>query len=115
MFSIALPVRSQRCSSLIAQLSLTANCTDAARRELVAAGLRTGPDVAPARGGVGTGELADRRRDDQAAGGEGAAVGGDGFAGDEVHVAWAFSIALGLVGGFALWSLRGLRRAEAAG
>ena len=37
------------------------------------------------------------------------------LAGDEVHVAWAFSIALGLVGGFALWSLRGLRRAEAAG
>ncbi len=37
------------------------------------------------------------------------------LAGDEVHVAWAFSIALALVGGFALWSLRGLRHAEAAG
>ena len=37
------------------------------------------------------------------------------IAGDEVHVASAFVIAVGLVGGFALWSLRGLRKAEAAG
>ena len=37
------------------------------------------------------------------------------LAGDEVHVASAFAIAFGLVGGFALWSLRGLRKAEAAG
>ena len=36
-------------------------------------------------------------------------------AADEVHVASAFAIALGLVSLFALWSLRGLRRAEAAG
>jgi ABC-2 type transport system permease protein len=37
------------------------------------------------------------------------------LAGDEVHVASAFLIALGLVGLFAAWSLRGLRKAEAAG
>jgi len=37
------------------------------------------------------------------------------LAGDEVHVAAAFGIALGLILGFALWSLRGLRKAEAAG
>jgi ABC-2 type transport system permease protein len=37
------------------------------------------------------------------------------LAGDEVHVASAFVIALGLVGLFAAWSLRGLRKAEAAG
>ena len=37
------------------------------------------------------------------------------IAGDEVHVASAFMIAVGLVGGFALWSVRGLRKAEAAG
>ena len=36
-------------------------------------------------------------------------------AADEVHVAAAFTITLGLVALFALWSLRGLRRAEAAG
>jgi ABC-2 type transport system permease protein len=37
------------------------------------------------------------------------------LAGDEIHVLSAFAIALGLVSLFALWSLRGLRRAEAAG
>jgi len=37
------------------------------------------------------------------------------LAGDEVHVALAFGLALGLVAIFAVWSLRGLRRAEAAG
>ncbi len=37
------------------------------------------------------------------------------IAGDEVHVASAFVIALGLVALFAAWSLRGLRKAEAAG
>lgn len=36
-------------------------------------------------------------------------------AGDEVYVASAFAVALGLVALFALWSLRGLRKAEAAG
>jgi hypothetical protein len=37
------------------------------------------------------------------------------LAGDEVHVAAAFAIALGLVALFSFWSLRGLRNAEAAG
>ena len=37
------------------------------------------------------------------------------LAGDEVHVFSAFVIAVGLVSLFALWSLRGLRKAEAAG
>lgn len=37
------------------------------------------------------------------------------LAGEEVHVASAFGIALGLVGLFATWALRGLRSAEAAG
>jgi ABC-2 type transport system permease protein len=37
------------------------------------------------------------------------------LAGDEVHVASAFGIALGLVALFGTWSLRGLRKAEAAG
>lgn len=37
------------------------------------------------------------------------------LAGEEVHVASAFGIALGLVGLFGMWSLRGLRKAEAAG
>ncbi|MDQ3066682.1 MAG: ABC transporter permease [Actinomycetota bacterium] len=36
-------------------------------------------------------------------------------AADEIHVASAFAIAVGLVALFTLWSLRGLRRAEAAG
>lgn len=37
------------------------------------------------------------------------------LAGDEVHVLSAFGIALGLVALFGTWSLRGLRKAEAAG
>ena len=37
------------------------------------------------------------------------------LAGDEVYVISAFAIALGLVSLFAVWSLRGLRKAEAAG
>jgi ABC-type multidrug transport system permease subunit len=37
------------------------------------------------------------------------------LAGDEVHVALAFGLALGLGMLFAAWSLRGLRKAEAAG
>jgi ABC-2 type transport system permease protein len=37
------------------------------------------------------------------------------LAGDEVHVLSAFAIAAGLVLLFALWSLRGLRKAETAG
>jgi ABC-2 type transport system permease protein len=37
------------------------------------------------------------------------------LAGDAVHVALAFSIALTLVGGFIVWSLRGLSKAEATG
>jgi ABC-2 type transport system permease protein len=37
------------------------------------------------------------------------------LAGDEVHVFSAFVIAIGLVSLFVLWSLRGLRKAEAAG
>ena len=37
------------------------------------------------------------------------------LAGDEVHVLLAFGLALGLIGGFTLWALRGLRSAEAAG
>jgi ABC-2 type transport system permease protein len=37
------------------------------------------------------------------------------LAGDPEQVALAFLVALGLVGAFALWSIRGLRRAEAAG
>ena len=37
------------------------------------------------------------------------------LAGDEVYVVSAFAIALGLVSLFAFWSLRGLRKAEAAG
>jgi ABC-2 type transport system permease protein len=36
-------------------------------------------------------------------------------AGDEVHVLSAFAVAVGLVALFAVWSHRGLRRAEAAG
>jgi ABC-2 type transport system permease protein len=37
------------------------------------------------------------------------------LAGNEVHVALAFGLALGLILGFSLWALRGLRSAEAAG
>ena len=37
------------------------------------------------------------------------------LAGDEVHILSAFVIAAGLVALFSLWSLRGLRKAEAAG
>ena len=37
------------------------------------------------------------------------------LAGDEVHVLLAFGLAVGLIGGFAYWALRGLRSAEAAG
>ena len=37
------------------------------------------------------------------------------LAGDEVYVAFAFAIALTLVGLFVVWSLRGLQKAEAAG
>ena len=37
------------------------------------------------------------------------------LAGDEVHVALAFGLTLGLIALFGAWSLRGLRRAEAAG
>jgi ABC-2 type transport system permease protein len=37
------------------------------------------------------------------------------LAGDEVHVLSAFVITAGLVSVFAVWSLRGLRKAEAAG
>jgi ABC-2 type transport system permease protein len=37
------------------------------------------------------------------------------LAGDELHVALAFGIAVALIGGFSLWALRGLRSAEAAG
>ena len=37
------------------------------------------------------------------------------LAGDEIHVLSAFAIGLGLVALFAFWSLRGLRKAEAAG
>jgi ABC-type multidrug transport system permease subunit len=37
------------------------------------------------------------------------------LAGEPEHVALAFGVALALVAGFALWALRGLRRAEAAG
>jgi ABC-2 type transport system permease protein len=37
------------------------------------------------------------------------------LAGDEVHVLSAFAIAAGLVLLFSFWSLRGLRKAEAAG
>ena len=37
------------------------------------------------------------------------------LAGDEIHVAAAFGIALALISGFVLWSVRGLRKAEAAG
>jgi ABC-2 type transport system permease protein len=37
------------------------------------------------------------------------------LAGDEVHVTLAFAIAVTLVGAFLVWSLRGLRKAEAAG
>jgi ABC-2 type transport system permease protein len=37
------------------------------------------------------------------------------LAGDAVHVALAFLIALALVTGFTAWSLRGLSKAEAAG
>jgi ABC-2 type transport system permease protein len=37
------------------------------------------------------------------------------LAGDEIHVALAFGIALGLVALLSTWSLRGLRKAEAAG
>jgi ABC-2 type transport system permease protein len=37
------------------------------------------------------------------------------LAGDEIHVLLAFAVGAALVLGFALWSLRGLRSAEAAG
>jgi ABC-2 type transport system permease protein len=37
------------------------------------------------------------------------------LAGDGVHVALAFGIAVALLAGFSLWALRGLRSAEAAG
>ena len=37
------------------------------------------------------------------------------LAGDEVHVALAFGVAVALIVGFSLWALRGLRSAEAAG
>jgi ABC-2 type transport system permease protein len=37
------------------------------------------------------------------------------LAGDEVHVALAFGLVLGLILFFAVWSVRGLRKAEAAG
>ncbi|MBA3245692.1 MAG: ABC transporter permease [Actinobacteria bacterium] len=37
------------------------------------------------------------------------------LAGDGVHVLLAFGLAVGLIGGFAYWALRGLRSAEAAG
>jgi len=37
------------------------------------------------------------------------------LAGEEAHVALAFGLALGMVVVFAAWSLRGLRKAEAAG
>ncbi len=37
------------------------------------------------------------------------------LAGDEIHVVLAFGLAAGLIFGFALWALRGLRSAEAAG
>ena len=37
------------------------------------------------------------------------------IAGDESHVLVAFALAVGLIGAFSLWALRGLRSAEAAG
>jgi hypothetical protein len=37
------------------------------------------------------------------------------LAGQEVHVALAFALVAGLIVLFGAWSLRGLRRAEAAG
>jgi len=37
------------------------------------------------------------------------------LAGNEIHVLLAFGLAAALIGGFALWALRGLRSAEAAG
>ena len=37
------------------------------------------------------------------------------LAGKPEHVAIAFALALALAAGFALWAVRGLRRAEAAG
>ena len=37
------------------------------------------------------------------------------LAGERGHVALAFGLAVGLIGGFAVWALRGLRKAEAAG
>ena len=37
------------------------------------------------------------------------------LAGDELHVALAFGLALALITGFSAWALRGLRSAEAAG
>jgi ABC-type multidrug transport system permease subunit len=37
------------------------------------------------------------------------------IAGTPTNVAWAFLAAVGLVGAFSLWAVRGLRRAEAAG
>jgi len=37
------------------------------------------------------------------------------LAGEAIHVFSAFVIAIGLVSVFTLWSLRGLRKAEAAG
>ena len=40
---------------------------------------------------------------------------GRGFiSGDPVHSALAFALALAMIGGLALWALRGLRRAERA-
>ena len=37
------------------------------------------------------------------------------LAGEDVHVLLAFGLAVGLIAGFGAWSLRGLRKAEAAG
>ena len=37
------------------------------------------------------------------------------LAGEEIHVLLAFGLAVALISGFALWALRGLRSAEAAG
>jgi ABC-type multidrug transport system permease subunit len=37
------------------------------------------------------------------------------IAGDPTHVGYAFAAAAALVGGFSVWALRGLRKAEAAG
>lgn len=37
------------------------------------------------------------------------------LSGTETHVALAYALVLGLAGGFSIWALRGLRKAEAAG